>query len=579
MTNNIRSTPKPNLLILIDRFASICIILFFLALLMYSIWTLDRGFEITDESYYILSAINPSAVKLFFNAQHWVNSPLWSMTGTLFGFRAIGLVILLFTSAILAWGTIWAFTTISLNKTLNPKDIIVIFASTLSGALLYGSTINFSPCYNLLSAAAAYAAIGFVFLATGRSLNWRVIMMYSLAGSALAIAILSKFTAGIAILGLMILLILFLEQSIKSRGVGVLIIMVGMVSTLLLFVYFSGLSSNAINEFRTGMMVYKQVITEDNLVRLQRYLYEFFSQVLWSGIVFVLPLIYFSVFSKSRNFFPNYSYIAIFCTVLLACIYLPKAFTLNKFTGITASLSTLLALSLIMTVPIWTKSIKFAVIIFGLFLLPYCAAFGTGNNISTQIIVSLASWGTLITILMIAAKPEGNFNALRMFISTLFVSLILIQVIISGSKPYRLSSPIWEQNIPTKVGEIGTIKMDKKTNKFVLSLLAAMQNCNININRTFLGFYNLPGVALVLQAVPVSTPWLSTAAHANSVLENADPSLLKDALVGINLWGGRGGSLPKLPERFTHFPSGYTLCGDAIYPYEDQQIQLWAPNN
>ena len=48
----------------------------------YCVWTLDRGFEITDEAYYLLLAMHAGSVKLFISAQQWITAGLWQITGS-----------------------------------------------------------------------------------------------------------------------------------------------------------------------------------------------------------------------------------------------------------------------------------------------------------------------------------------------------------------------------------------------------------------------------------------------------------------------------------------------------------------
>ncbi len=205
--NHQRKNLWPNLIFSFNKGASIWTILVFLILASYCIWSLDRAFEISDESYYLLLAINSSAVKLFVSAQHWVTSGLWSITGSMVGFRAIGLVILLISAAILARGIIHAYVAVSIIDAFLPMELFVIYASTLTGALLYGASINFSPCYNLLATAASYAAIGFVLISVRGDSVWSVKISTFLVGSALGITMLNKFSAGILVLFLAVIFI------------------------------------------------------------------------------------------------------------------------------------------------------------------------------------------------------------------------------------------------------------------------------------------------------------------------------------------------------------------------------------
>jgi hypothetical protein len=563
---------------LVNKYVSIWIVFVSASLVVYFVWALDRGFEISDESYYLLLAIHPSAVKLFISAQHWITSAFWAVAGSILGFRAIGLGLLLLSALILARGSIHAYTTTSVTGPLQRREQVLIIASTLSGALLYGATISFSPCYNLLTAAASYAAMGFILLTIGRLLDWRVNALYLLAGCMLGIAMLSKFTAGVAILCLLITLIALLGSTMKGRVIGIVQIVVGMSICILLITFPYIKTSNVLYEINFGMLVFNQVQSEPTAVRLLRYLRELLNQILWSGMIFVVPIAFLSVFKKSSNI-SRYTNSAMVVIVLLGCYYLPKAFpfdsSLNRWVGSSAFLSTVLALSLISSVPVWTKDAKAITLTIGLLILPYCAAFGTGNGLHTQIVASLASWGTVIAMLSIAPKSKGSRNSLAIIICAIFVSVIAAQVVVSSLHPYQLQGAIWKQTIPTKIGSIGTVKTDLSTNVFVSDLTAAIQNCNISNDRPYLGFYHMPGVALVIQAIPVFSPWLSNIKQSEVMLSRVNPDFLRSAVIGIRLIKDR--EMPQLPKQILDFPGGYKQCGEATYPYGNQRIQLWMP--
>ncbi len=117
--------------------------------------------------------------------------------------------------------------------------------------------------------------------------------------------------------------------------------------------------------------------------------------------------------------------------------------------------------------------------------------------------------------------------------------------------------------------------MDRETHEFVTALNEAAKRCQIIPGRPFLGLYNIPGVALVIEGVPVFTPWLSRPMQAEALREIVPPETLRSAVVGLQLLPD--GNMPQISKLLPNFPMDYTLCGTAIYPYQQQVIQLWAP--
>jgi hypothetical protein len=183
---------------------------------------LDRGFEITDEAYYILLAQYASTQKLYISAQHWITTWLWQITGSLAMFRAAGMVALLSTSILLALGTFSVCRRFGVTKDcLQAKSVII--ATSVVSAMLYAFTINFSPCYNLLASAGAYAAAGQVLLAAQRLNIAQKHIFYILAGCALGAESLCKASAGASTLVILITWLCVFERSYVQKIFGIVV--------------------------------------------------------------------------------------------------------------------------------------------------------------------------------------------------------------------------------------------------------------------------------------------------------------------------------------------------------------------
>ena len=164
-----------------ERFIKAGILFFGVVVMFYCVWTLDRGFEITDEAYYLLLAIHAGTQKLYVSAQHWITGWLWQITGSLATFRAAGMFLLVGTSTLLALGAFSVCRRFGVVEDgFQAKGVVV--AGSVVSAMLYASTINFSPSYNLLASAGAYAAAGLVLLGSQRLSVAQKHVLYLLAG-------------------------------------------------------------------------------------------------------------------------------------------------------------------------------------------------------------------------------------------------------------------------------------------------------------------------------------------------------------------------------------------------------------
>ena len=213
-------------------------------------------------------------------------------------------------------------------------------------------------------------------------------------------------------------------------------------------------------------------------------------------------------------------------------------------------------------------------LVLGLCALPYSVALGTGNALFTQIIVSMAPWGALLAVLASLNRDEWSDQVMQQMLLAVFVLAIAIQTVTSGFRaPYHLANPLMYKATPVDVGNLGRIKVDSRTLRFIDDLDAAVTACGIAAGAPFLGFYNIPGVALVLRTVPLVTPWINNAVQAATILALTPPDTLRSVVVAVRR--NQDDSRPELPAAMSSFPSGYTFCGEATYPFEEQHIEVW----
>jgi hypothetical protein len=247
----------------------------------------------------------------------------------------------------------------------------------------------------------------------------------------------------------------------------------------------------------------------------------------------------------------------------------------NRYSIQTVAIFAMLVMALIVSMPVWNKNRRTLTLFSGLILLPYSVAIGTGNELFTQIIDSLAPWGALIAVLVVARHPDDFNKMLTSLIGVCFIVTIALQIVTSCFRPYHLLLSLTKQDQMTTVGSLGEVKVDVGTYKFLTEMKAAAKECNIAPGAPFIGLYNIPGAALALQAIPVLTPWLNNKAQAEFVIERVRSEDLHSAVVALQMRGN--GVFPPLPQQMSAFPSGYRYCGMATYPYMQQRIQIWQP--
>jgi hypothetical protein len=551
------------------RAAGAAVILSFVAVSIYVLWTLDRGFEITDEAYYLLLAMQPEATSLYISAQHWISSWLWQVSGSVPAFRAVGMLILLSGAYLLAIGVFAACVDLGLVEDRRGSKAVLV-AGAAVGAMLYASTINLAPGYNLLASAGAYAAAGLVLLASNRSSLSRKQLLYVLAGSALGVAALCKASAGVSTFSLLLLWLFIFERDWTQKITGALTMAFGLVTFAFLALLSNTTLPDAAEAIEQGMSLFKAVQVETVDVRLLRYAEQFWQSLRTTSKTFGLPILAFVAYAGTRRIV----FVLVGAATLVAAL-IRGGHWLGGGNAEAIALFAMLIMALILSMPLANRNPKRAGLILGLALLPYSVAMGTGNMLFTQVIVSLAPWGVLIAAL-IMTYPREAWNPLpASLVGICFIAIVSSQILTSGLRPYNLVAPLHNQDTPFAIENLGVLKVDSRTHTFLQDLQAAKMECGIRPGAPFIGLYSVPGVALVLQSVPLMSPWLYNAAQAEFVLAQTGPADLSAAVVALNLHEWGMGILPPLPTQLEQFPVGYRYCGTAIYPFRNQRIQIW----
>ncbi len=557
----------------IDRVGKSIVLLSALLVISFCLWSLDRGLEITDEAYYLLLGMHPDAVKLYISAQQWVTGPLWQVTGSLMSFRAAGMVLLMASAALLAIGATSALRQTPLPSADDLGGRSRVIAASLVGALLYAATINLSPCYNLLASAGAYAAAGLLLLSLRTDDRWRRTGLLLLVGIALAVEFVSKPSSGVATLCLLAFWLLVAGQSLPRKMIGLASVLAGFACGAFALAVTQTTIADARLALSQGMELFRMVQVEPVGARLTRYLVEFCRHSIDAVEAFTVVVLAVSLYLLTRRLiFAGLAILSLLYTLVSGRYLLGGV---DQYVLQMQAAFVLFLLGLLVALPVCKADRRTGAIVAGLALLPYTVAVGTGNAIFTQVIVSLAPWGVALALLAAGDFPRKADKVLAMTLCAAFVATVAAQIISSGFRaPYHLQAPLIAQSQAVTVGELGSVRVDPETANFVSKLQLAAGTCGIVSGAPFLGLYNIPGVALVLETVPLSTPWLNNVAQADAVLTRAPPGILGSSVVALLL--NADGSRPELPAALESFPAGFEYCGEATYPFGSQRIQIWS---
>lgn len=551
-------------------FKVLILILFFL--IIYScFYILDRGFEITDEAYYLLLAKYPDSSTLYISMQHWVMNGLWKVSNSITAFRSLGMLIFVLSSSVLAYGIISILEKLNIQiKTYFYRVLIII--SAIASSLLYGETINFSPSYNLLAASGAYLATGFILLSINTTDTLKKNLLYIAVAFSLTVEFLSKPSSGIATMILIFLLSLYFEKRdvFKIFTVVFIFFIFFIFSFLLLNTTFEEAKFAIKNGFELFRIVQSEPVFDrlsKNLIQIKDFTYDAIKIHMFLLISIIFYMFY-------RKFISIY----IVLLVLIYTLFSNDYFILNKkdFVLQMQFLYILLIFCVMISFSEIKKNKDLMILLSVLILLPFTVAIGSGNHIFTQIIISLASWGSTIAILInLNFKNTVDTVMIKIFYS-LFIIFITIHMILNLYRvPYHMVTPYIKQNNIVNIEALGNVKVDEQTKLFIDDLKSMKKNCNIAKNIPFFGLYNIPGVSLALETIPPISPWLNNVEQTEFILKYFN-NLEEPFIVGIQL--RRSGHIPPLPYTLESYKNNFKYCGTAKYPFNEQKIQIWYSN-
>lgn len=543
----------------------------FVVLLAGIIWASDRALELTDEAYYLLSALHPDQVTLYISAQHWLLAPLWSITGSLQSFRLLGVALLLGSAVVLVLG-VWHVAGLTTSKRPTWQDWALSGAAAGIGALLYVASIAPSPSYNLLSSAGTYSAIGFTLLALGPRHLGNALGLGLLGGGALAVCLVNKASAGASVGLLAIITVAVFSPN--RRGFGVAFAgLLGTLGTLAALVVLQPQDPSVKDSLRGGLDLFRMVQPEPVINRLMRYTYLILRGMFSSAAIFSVVLLVLLAYLRR----PSRWLLALLVLATALTVVLHKTYLGGMFSYRTMSEGIHIAMAVILGLGLWRSnapmSLRLLLVI--LLVMPFASTIGTGNSLFTQVIIALAPWTCAAAIVASFADPAGRATPIMQGSVAGLLALITVQITTSYARePYHLARPLTEQTTQVHLPNLGALRVDAQTVQFLDQIAQARSACQIADGSSYFGFFDVPGVALALNAVPPVTPWLSNFAQAETVMRHWTPSETEQIVLAISRDVQQ--ELGRLPLELRPTAGRFQLCGIATIPYSDKPFEIWA---
>ena len=266
------------------------------------------------------------------------------------------------------------------------------------------------------------------------------------------------------------------ERSYFLKISGLVTIVFGVISFIGISLLINTTMSDAGQAFEQGMLLFKIVQVESMDVRLARYASQFFQDSVLSLSAFAFPLLASVLYAMTRRIIFATAGLAVLVVTLLCGGYLCGGWNNDGSFAPPVAVFAMLIMSMLVSIPVWSRNRSFFVLFSVLILLPYSVAMGTSNTLFTQIVVSLAPWGTLVAVLVVADQPKGFSKMPVSLIGLCFIVTVSLQIVTSGLRPYHLSNSLLKQNKAIIIGNLGVVKVDAETYNFLMVSQSRLQS-------------------------------------------------------------------------------------------------------
>ncbi|MDN5006371.1 hypothetical protein ACFQZO_36730 [Bradyrhizobium sp. GCM10027634] len=526
---------------------------------------MDRGFDFTDEAFYLMLAQRPAEYDLILGLFSYAIHPLYLFAGqSVSAFNRIGAFILSGLGVSLGWAVL-----MRLKLSWRDPDAILIVGTALLAPFFYYTYWIPTPSYNWLVLVAGWIlALGLVLLQSVPAVSAFV------AALAIAIALFTRPLNATAYGAIYLLGILcaFPDNRARLAQLGRTFLFG---SGFLLALAASLPLGTIVNQINGYFAVFGG--SHPNPFSMRDQQIEFLREgwVWWTSAALLLVCM-FARYS-GRTLVARWGEWAAFSVVvLLGLSLLRRSFDPGNcyvFSVLGGGGFAMLSIACRRDI-----SLKWIALLALIGVIPWAATLGSAGRVCLQV-AFFPGLSLMVLIIATALVLPRSFGL------TLagFVGLYLVYSATAAglASPYRLAAPLGLQTLPTEVGTSSTLKLDERTRRFIQMLQADVASrgfCRDDLAIDLSG--EVPGAVFAIGGRMPVFPWIfagypSSHRLASEYLRMVGPERLRRAWL---ILGTGGHSLKKeewegLGLDFASHP----LVDNLTHPVDGSVVQLYAP--
>lgn len=528
---------------------------------------MDRGFDFTDEAFYLMWAEEPARFKLVYGLFGYGLHPLFELVGeSVAGLRRLAAFI---AAALGVLASLMMLSSVRVPLR-SPAALQILGSSALLPFFYYVFWIP-TPSYNwfaLVSGLFLVCALasllgpnGFARSAFFASLS-ATLIMFSRPQSALAFG------------GVYLAAALFVSSNAKQLAKLLLLAVLWTMTLLTMVAWWLPLAT-ILHQVQSYLEIFgaNHPLHSNLVVRLANFFLGSGLLYLCSGLSFLIT----SVLYKYERPIP-------WLIILLICV--SGAVARDVFLNLTSSsflyrigpTSGAIAYAVLAICRLRSGADQRFISLAGLAsLIPLVATFGSIDRISEQLDFFCGIWGIITIVAACSALPRLWFTGLTLA----WTVLAYVALHVGLAQPYRLASTVEMQLNPTRVGNRSTLKLDEKTSRFVIDLQDRAKVAGFCEGDLILDLgSSSPGVIFALGGRAPTFPWIFagypfSARFAQQIVQRTDPQVL--ARTWLVLTESPSTLTPAQVEAMGVDLSSYRPVVKLDHPLTGYPVSLFAP--
>ncbi len=531
----------------------------------------QRGFDFTDDAFYVLTTREPEAVAITPTLFGFVLHPLFVLVGgSIAAFRASG--VLIACALAIAAGYAWCGEDRPLASRLTP-----FLACAAAMPLFYYGLWATSPSYNWLMLASGlllFAAFGFLARSDG------IVPPSLLAAGAGVIALLAKAPAAVLFGLLYAAAVAVTAQGwrpfLRRLAAAALATLCVLAASWLVLVPL-GPALNSLTAFYDvlvrpgiyGLPSWRQIpyFVQD----------QAFPVVLVCGSTLCATMIHRAWFDNHRVL------IAVIVAIAAASAYCaPFLIQRSGLSGIGVKLTALalIALSVSLVTQPPRHSLRPHALLALAVLIPWAAAIGSANPFWE---ITYFVGAVPAIVVLEAARRAGAAGSLLLPVGMLALLLLLGDTLASAvQNPYRLAAPLSLQRQPIEITPAqGTLRVDETTRRFIETLRGQAKAAGLLPGQPIFDLTGNPGLVLALDGRPPAAPWIISGRPMSKsllafVVNDTPPEVRRGAWV---IWGDLPGGFDEatIKERGFDLAADYRCVARAVHPLNGGTVCVYKP--